>query len=91
MAATFLLGVESFGMAVPATPGNWGVYETIGRVGLVIPFGYPVAQAVSYILVVHVFEYLTLNLVGLIALARYSLSLGELGARAQAVAAPSGE
>ncbi len=86
VAATFLLGVESFGMAVPATPGNWGVYETIARIGLVGPFGYSAAQAVSFAVAVHLFETLLLNLVGVLALMRYSLSLGEIGAKAQVVA-----
>ena len=88
VAATFLLSVQSFGMAVPATPGNWGVYETIGRMGLVVPFGYPVAQAVSFTVAVHLFENLLLNLVGVIALLRYSLSLGEISAEAFKSAAP---
>lgn len=85
IASTFLLCIESFGMAVPATPGNWGVFETIGRVGLVVPFGFPAAQAVSYALVTHFFEYLTLNIIGVIALMRYSLSLGEISAEAQTI------
>ena len=85
VASTFLLSIEALGMAVPATPGNWGVYETIGRVGLVIPFGLPAEQAVSYVLVTHFFEYLTLNIVGVIALMRYSLSLGEIGAKAETI------
>lgn len=85
IAATFLLGVESLGMAVPATPGNWGVFETIARVGLVVPFGYPVEQAVSYALAVHLFEYILCNLVGVIALMRYSLSLGEISVKAESI------
>jgi glycosyltransferase 2 family protein len=85
VAATFLLCIESFGMAVPATPGNWGVYEAIAKVGLVVPFGYPVEQAVSFALAVHLFEYLLLNLVGVIALMRYSLSLGDITAKAESV------
>jgi uncharacterized protein (TIRG00374 family) len=83
VAATFLLGVESLGMAVPATPGNWGVYEAIAKVGLVVPFGYPVEQAVSFALAVHFFEYVLCNLVGVIALMRYSLSLGDITAKAE--------
>jgi uncharacterized membrane protein YbhN (UPF0104 family) len=85
VASTFLLGVEAFGMAVPATPGNWGVFETIGRIGLVAPFGFDQTRAVSYAIVVHFFEYLAANIVGVIALMRYSLSLGEISATAEAI------
>jgi uncharacterized protein (TIRG00374 family) len=85
VASTFLLGVEAFGMAVPATPGNWGVFETIGRIGLVAPFGFDQARAVSYAIVVHFFEYLAVNIVGVIVLMRYSLSLGEISATAEAI------
>jgi len=85
IASTFLLGVEAFGMAVPATPGNWGVFEIIGRIGLVAPFGFDETRAVSYAIVVHFFEYITLNIVGVIALMRYSLSLGEISAKAETI------
>jgi len=37
------------------------------------------------VLVTHFFEYLTLNIVGVIALMRYSLSLGEIGAKAETI------
>ena len=78
-------------MAVPATPGNWGVFETIGRIGLVAPFGLDETRAVSYAIVVHFFEYLAVNIVGVIALMRYSLSLGQISAAAQTIAAPTEE
>jgi uncharacterized protein (TIRG00374 family) len=83
VAATFFLGLESLGMAVPATPGNWGVFELIGKAGLVIPFGMPEVLAFSIVVVCHFFEYLLCNLVGLFALMRYSLSLGDISALAQ--------
>jgi uncharacterized membrane protein YbhN (UPF0104 family) len=82
---TFIVCVQAFGMAVPATPGNWGVFEMIGRVGLVAPFGIPDAQAFSYTVVVHFFEYLAVNAFGVIALIKYSLSLGDISAKAESV------
>jgi len=85
--ATFLLCVESFFMAVPATPGNWGVFEGVANVGLTVPFGFPLARAVAYAGVLHSFEYLAVNVVGVFALMRYSLSLGEISARAEKVSA----
>ncbi len=83
VAGTFLLGVESLGMAVPATPGNWGVFEGLARFSLIIPFSYPVEQAISYALAVHLFEYVLCNIVGVAALLRFSLSLGEIQAKAE--------
>ncbi|MBN1888725.1 MAG: flippase-like domain-containing protein [Thermoflexales bacterium] len=77
-ASAFVLAAEAFGMVVPATPGNWGVFEAIARAALVLPFGVPDSQAVSFGLVVHIFEYVTLNAVGLVGLARYSLSLKQV-------------
>ena len=91
IAAMFLLCIESFAYSVPATPGNWGVFETVARVALVVPFGFPAAQAVTCAAVIHFTEYLALNIVGVIALMRYSLSLGQISADAQKVVAPTEE
>ena len=81
----FVMCIQGFFMAVPATPGNWGVFEAVGRQGLVIPFGYPDAQAISYTIVLHFFEYLTVNILGVIALMKYSLSLSDISAKAESV------
>jgi uncharacterized membrane protein YbhN (UPF0104 family) len=75
--------IQGFAMAVPATPGNWGVFEIVGREGLVIPFGFPAGQATAYTIALHFFEYLAMNLLGVIALMKYSLSLSEIGKRAE--------
>jgi uncharacterized protein (TIRG00374 family) len=91
LAAMFLLCIESLAYAVPATPGNWGVFETVARLALVAPFGLPAARAVTSAAVIHFFEYLACNLVGVMALMRYSLSLGQISAAAQQVAAPTEE
>jgi uncharacterized membrane protein YbhN (UPF0104 family) len=84
----FVMCIQGFAMAVPATPGNWGVFEVVGRIGLVEPFKpqFSPDLAVSYIIVLHFFEYLAVNVVGVIALMKYSLSLGEISARVQNVA-----
>jgi uncharacterized protein (TIRG00374 family) len=81
--ATFLVCVEAVGWAVPAAPGNWGAFDKIAREALVGPFGFPVEPAVGYALVAHLFSYLAVNVVGVIGLMRYGLSLGEISARAQ--------
>lgn len=81
----FVMCIQGFAMAVPATPGNWGVFEVVGREGLVIPFGYPAGQAISYTVALHFFEYLAVNALGVIALMKYSLSLGDISAKAESV------
>lgn len=81
--AAFLVCAEAFGWVVPASPGNWGVFDKIGREALVGPFGYPVEPAVGYALVTHLFSYMVANILGVMGLTRYSLSLGEISAKAQ--------
>jgi uncharacterized protein (TIRG00374 family) len=81
----FVMCLQAFAMTVPATPGNWGVFEIVGRESLVIPFGYSASQAFAYTVALHFFEYLAINIVGVIALMRYSLSLGDISAKAETV------
>ncbi len=77
-ASVFVLAAEAFGMIVPATPGNWGVWEAIAKESLRWAFGLPEHQAASYGIVMHIFEYIIVNVVGLIGLVRYGLSLGQV-------------
>ncbi len=81
----FNMCIQAFAMTVPATPGNWGVFEAVGRETLVVPFRYPETKAIAYTVALHFFEYLAINIVGVIALMRYSLSLGEISAQAESV------
>jgi len=82
---TFVMCIQGFAMAVPATPGNWGVFEIVGREGLVIPFGFSAGQATAFTIALHFFEYLAVNIVGVIALMKYSLSLSDIGKKAESV------
>lgn len=77
-ASVFVLAAEAFGLVVPATPGNWGVWEAIAKESLRLAFGLPEPQAMSFGLVVHVFEYAAANIVGLIGMVRYSLTISDL-------------
>ncbi len=77
-ATVFVLVAEAFGMVVPATPGNWGVFEVIAIESLTQVFGLPKPQATSYAIIVHILEYLLVNVVGLVGLLKYSLSLGQI-------------
>jgi hypothetical protein len=61
------------------------VFEIVGREGLGIPFGFPASQATAFTIALHFFEYLAVNIVGVIALMKYSLSLSDIGKKAESV------
>jgi uncharacterized protein (TIRG00374 family) len=82
LAAPFLVCVVGLGMAVPSSPGAVGVFHAVARYGLTVPFGVPTDQAVTVAFAIHTFQYVAVCLLGLAGLARESLSLGWLRARA---------
>ncbi len=81
LAAPFLVCVLGLGMAVPSSPGAVGVFHAIARYGLTVPFGVPVGQAVTVAFGAHAFQYILTCLLGLVGLARESLSLSWLRAQ----------
>ncbi|HEC35403.1 MAG TPA: flippase-like domain-containing protein [Anaerolineae bacterium] len=78
LAAPFLVCAVGLGMAVPSSPGTVGVFHAIARYGLTGPFGVPDNQAVTIAFAVHAFQYVVMCLLGLVGLARESVSLGWL-------------
>ena len=82
LAAPFLVCVAGLGMAVPSSPGAVGVFHAVARYGLTVPFNVPVDQAVTVAFAIHTFQYVAMCLLGLAGLARESISLGWLRARA---------
>lgn len=89
LAAPFLVSVVGLGMAVPSSPGAVGVFHAVARYGLTVPFDVPPGQAVTVAFGVHAFQYLLVCLLGLVGLARESLSLGWLRSHAASAAAAS--
>ena len=83
-AGGLVLVLTNLGLAIPASPGSLGVYHVLAREALVTPFGVSKAQAVSFALVLHTFQYVALCLWGLVVLARRSLSWRGLQAKVQA-------
>ena len=81
LAAPFLVCVMGLGMAVPSSPGAVGVFHAVARYGLTVPFGVPTDQAVTIAFAMHTFQYVLGCLLGLVGLARESLSLGWLRAQ----------
>jgi len=78
LAAPFLVCVVGLGMAIPASPGAVGVFHAVARYGLTVPFGVQTDQAVTVAFAIHTFQYALGCLLGLVGLARESLSLGWL-------------
>lgn len=82
---SFLTCAIGLGMAVPAAPGAMGVFESVARYALELPFGVPEEQAIAIAIASHAFQYILSNLMGLIGLAQLGLSLGQLRADAAAL------
>jgi len=76
-AMVFAVVVTTMGMLVPSSPGYVGVFHYLVTVALA-PFGVPKDLALSFALVWHGVNYLTLCLSGLIALWLHGTSLGEV-------------
>ncbi len=75
LAAPFLVGVAGMGMALPSSPGAMGVFHAVARYGLTVPFGVQADRAVTIAFGLHTFQYVLGCLMGLVGLARESLSL----------------
>jgi uncharacterized protein (TIRG00374 family) len=78
-AALVLQGIVAFGVALPSTPGFFGVYEGLSRASLGI-FGVPGAAAVSFAIGLHLCWFVPITAIGLVILTRAGLSLRELRA-----------
>lgn len=78
-AALLLQGLIAFGVAIPAAPGFFGVFEAVGTVALGF-YGVPKDLAVSYAVVYHVTTFIPITVLGLHALSRLHVRLGDLRA-----------
>jgi uncharacterized membrane protein YbhN (UPF0104 family) len=78
-AALLLQSVIAFGVAIPAAPGFWGLFEAATRVTLAL-YGVDGAQAVSYAIAYHSLTFVPITLLGLYSLSRAHVRLGELTA-----------
>ena len=77
-AASFLTCATGLGMALPSSPGAVGVYHSVARYALQLPFGVPEETAVVAAFALHTFQYVVVCLLGLIGLLQQNLSLGQL-------------
>ena len=79
-AIIFAVVVTTLGMLLPSTPGYIGVFHYLVTVAL-LPFGIPKEQALTFALVWHGVNYLTLSFSGMIALWAHGTSLGQVRER----------
>jgi uncharacterized protein (TIRG00374 family) len=79
--AGFLTSAAGLGMAVPSAPGAVGVFHAFAESALVLPFGVPKNQAITIAFTTHAYQYILMCLLGLVGLARESISLGWVRAR----------
>lgn len=84
--ATLLLqALVALGVAVPAAPGYFGVYETVARVGLAV-YGVPPGEAASWALAFHILSFIPITVIGAWYATRLGLGLRELQAQPPATA-----
>lgn len=76
-AALLLQGMIALGVAIPAAPGFWGLFEAAARVTLTL-YGIEAEQAVSYAVTYHLTTFLPITLLGLYSQSRVHVRLGEL-------------
>lgn len=77
-AALFLQSLISIGVAVPSSPGFFGVFEVIAREGLGL-FGVAPSLAVSWGIGFHVLSFIPITLLGAWYAARLGFGLGKIG------------
>lgn len=84
--ASFLTATTGLGMAVPSSPGAMGVFHSIARYALELPFGVPVETAVVVAFASHTFQYVVMCLLGVVGLVQRNLSFAQIRADAASTA-----
>jgi hypothetical protein len=82
--ASFLTCATGLGVAIPSSPGAIGVFHSVARYALQLPFGVPVETAVVVAFACHTFQYVVMSVLGLTGLVQRDLSLGRLRSDAAA-------
>lgn len=82
LGAVFIMAVISLGISIPSSPGYIGVYEYFGVLACSI-IGIEKSTALSFILLVHAIQLITLTVTGMFFLTREHISLIQLEKKAQ--------
>jgi uncharacterized protein (TIRG00374 family) len=75
-AANFLQGIIAIGVAIPSSPGFFGVFELAATVGLAV-YGVPNRQAVSWAIGFHVLSFIPITVIGLYYFGRLGLHFSD--------------
>lgn len=78
-AALLLQALVAMGVAIPAAPGYFGVYEAVGKLGLAI-YGVPASLATSWALGFHILSFIPITLIGVFYATRLGFNLKDLQA-----------
>jgi uncharacterized protein (TIRG00374 family) len=76
-AALFLQGIIAIGVAVPSSPGFFGVFEAAATVGLDV-YGVPKDLAVSWALGYHLLSFIPITVMGAVYFVRVGLSVRDV-------------
>ena len=85
--ASFLTAATGLGMALPSAPGAMGVFHSVARYALQLPFGVAAETAVAVAFAAHTFQYVVMSLLGLIGLLQQNVTFAQLRADATATVA----
>jgi glycosyltransferase 2 family protein len=85
-AGLLLQGLIAIGVAIPSTPGFFGPFEAVGKVGLAV-YGVSNAEAVSWVLGFHVLSFIPITIMGAWYLTRMKLHLRDFTGAAKAPSA----
>lgn len=75
--ALFLQGLIAIGVALPSSPGFFGVFEALARTGLGV-YGVPAADAVSWAIGFHLLSFVPITAIGAFYFVRLGLHFREL-------------
>jgi glycosyltransferase 2 family protein len=78
--AIYLNGAVALGVAVPAGPGNIGVYEA-SVVGALSILHVPASQALAFALAIHSMNWITMSVLGVIGLSQLGYSLADVSSK----------
>jgi uncharacterized protein (TIRG00374 family) len=76
-ASLLLQGLVALGVAIPSSPGFFGIFEALSRESLAL-YGVPGGPAFSYAVGIHLAWFIPITVAGLFILARAGLSLGDI-------------
>ena len=84
-AALFLQGIQAISVAIPSSPGFFGVFEAGAIIGLGV-YGVPKELAISWALGFHILTFIPITVIGAVYFAQLGLSVGSMQKGAQAEA-----